>query len=150
MDFNFSHKAQNIDFCLKAVNSYNKALKTLTQADFSELHLEVLQDLIRVFLDLGETAKAQELQRRGTDLLRRLLDECKSPEKKKQLALKFAPFEQLTVDLAVQLGEMVQALELVEQGKNACLAWLLDTGSDESPAWEEMKQLLNSTTAIVY
>ncbi|MBW4594937.1 MAG: CHAT domain-containing protein [Brasilonema angustatum HA4187-MV1] len=101
-------------------------------------------------LDLGETAKAQELQRRGTDLLRRLLDDCKSPGKKKQLALKFAPFQQLTVDLAVQSGEMVQALELAEQGKNACLAWLLDAWNGESPAWEEMKQLLNPTTAIVY
>ncbi|MBP5976563.1 CHAT domain-containing protein [Brasilonema sp. CT11] len=35
------------------------------------------------------------------------------------MALKFAPFQQLTVDLAVQSGEMVQALELAEQGKNA-------------------------------
>ncbi|KAB8331725.1 tetratricopeptide repeat protein [Scytonema tolypothrichoides VB-61278] len=134
----------------KAVNSYNNALKTLTEADFPELHLEVLQNLIRVLLDLGETAKAQELQRRGTDLLRRLLNDCKNPEKKKQLILKFAPFQQLTVELAVQSGEIVQALELAEEGKNACLEWLLDAGSDESPAWEEMKQLLNPTTAIVY
>ncbi|KAB8320584.1 CHAT domain-containing protein [Tolypothrix campylonemoides VB511288] len=136
----------------KAVNSYNQALTTLTKEDFPELYLEVLQDLIRVLLDLRETAKAEELQRRGTDLLRRLLDECKSPGKKKQLALKFAGFQQLTVDLAVQSGDLVQAVELAEQGKNACLSWLLYAWSDEisSPSYLEMQQLLNPKTAIIY
>ncbi|WP_414586481.1 CHAT domain-containing protein [Scytonema sp. PCC 10023] len=136
----------------KAVNSYNEALKTLTEADFPQLHLEVLQDLIRVLLALEETAKASELQRRGTDLLRRLLNECKSPGNKKQLALKFAPFQQLTVDLAVQSGDLVQAVELAEQGKNACLSWLLYAWSDEisSPSYLKMQRLLNPKTAIIY
>ncbi|OUL29960.1 hypothetical protein BV378_04915 [Nostoc sp. RF31YmG] len=134
----------------KAIKSYNEALKTLTAEDFPELHLEVLQDLIQVQLELRETTKAEELQRRGTDGLRRLLDECKSPGKKKQLTLKFAGFQQFTVDLAVQSGNWCAALELAEQGKNACLSWLLDGWSDNSPKWVEMKQLLNSNTAIVY
>jgi CHAT domain-containing protein/Tfp pilus assembly protein PilF len=137
----------------KAVKSYNQALKTLTEADFPELHLEVLRDLIRVHLDLRETAKAEELQRRGTDLLRRLLSEAnRSDESKKQLTLKFAGFQQLTVDLAVQSGNLVQAVELAEQGKNACLSWLLSAWSDDisSPSYLEMQQLLNSTTAVVY
>ncbi len=136
----------------KAVHSYNEALKTLTEADFPELHLEVLQDLIRVQLDLGEIAKAEELQRRGTDLLRRLLDECDSLGKKQQLGLKFAGFRQLTVDLAVQSGQFVEAVELAEQGKNACLRWLLDGWIDDisSPSYSAMQQLLNPTTAIVY
>ncbi|MGI2902315.1 tetratricopeptide repeat protein [Tolypothrix sp. VBCCA 56010] len=137
----------------KAVRSYNQALKTLTQADFPELHLEVLRDLIRVQLDLRETAKAEELQRRGTDFLRRLLSEAnRSDESKKQLALKFAGFQQLTVDLAVQSGNLVQAVELAEQGKNACLSWLLSAWSDDisSPNYLEMQQLLNPTTAVVY
>ncbi len=137
----------------KAVISYNEALKTLTEADFPELHLEVLRDLIRVYLDLRETAKVEELQRRGTDFLRRLLSEAnRSDKSKKQLALKFAGFQQLTVDLAVQSGNLVQALELAEQGKNACLSWLLSAWNDEisSPSYSEMQQLLNPTTAVVY
>jgi len=137
----------------KGVKSYNQALKTLTEADFPELHLEVLRDLIRVHLDLRETAKAEELQRRGTDFLRRLLSEAnRSDESKKQLALKFAGFQQLTVDLAVQSGNLVQAVELAEQGKNACLSWLLSAWSNEisSPSYSDMQQLLNSTTAVVY
>ncbi|MBD2336935.1 tetratricopeptide repeat protein [Calothrix sp. FACHB-156] len=134
----------------KAVTNYNEALKTLTAEHFPHLHLEVLQNLIRVQLNLGEKAKAEELKRRGTDILRRLLDDCKSPEKKKQLALKFAGFQQLTVDLAVQSRNLSTALELAEQGKNACMSWLLDGWSDKSPQWVQMKQLLNPHTAIVY
>ena len=136
----------------KAANSYNQALITLTATDFPEQHLEVLRDLIRVRLDLGDTAKAEELQRRGTDVLRRLLDECKSPAKKRLLGLEFASFQQLTVDIAVQSGKCYGALELGEKGKNACLSWLLDDGGEVfiSPNWQKIQQLLNPTTAIVY
>ncbi|MEH1768995.1 MAG: CHAT domain-containing protein, partial [Nostoc sp.] len=137
----------------KAINSYKTALQTLTAIDFPELHLEVLQDLIRVQLDLEETAEATELQRQGTDLLRRLLNESnRSDQSKKQLALKFAWIQQLTVDLAVQSGDLLQAIELAEEGKNTCLRWLLDGWSDESSSlsYSEMQQLLNPSTAIVY
>ncbi len=150
----------------KAANSYNQALKTLTAADFPEAHLEVLQDLIRVRLDLGDTVKAQELRRRGTDVLHRLLDDCPSPGKKRQLALKFAGFQQLTVDVAVQSGNWCAGLELAEEGKNACLSWLLEnyltpspllakerggfSRGEVSPTWKDIQQLLNPTTAIVY
>ncbi len=117
----------------KAVNSYNQALLTLTEADFPQLHLEVLRDLIRVLLDLGETVKAEELQRRGTDLLKRLLKEPnRSEHSKKQLALKFAGFGQLTVDLTVQSGNWCAALEIAEQGKNACLSWIIGAWSDKA------------------
>ncbi|MHC5861094.1 CHAT domain-containing protein, partial [Nostoc sp.] len=140
-------------FWHKAVTSYKTALQTLTAIDFPELHLEVLQDLIRVQLDLREIAEATELQRQGTDLLRRLLNEPnRSDKSKKQLALKFAWIQQLTVDLAVQSGELLQAIELAEEGKNTCLRWLLDGWSDESSSlsYSEMQQLLNPSTAIVY
>ncbi|MEH2248905.1 CHAT domain-containing protein, partial [Nostoc sp.] len=137
----------------KAINSYKTALQTLTATDFPELHLEVLRDLIRVQLDLEETAEATELQRQGTDLLRRLLNESnRSDKSKKQLALKFTWIQQLTVDLAVQSGDLLQAIELAEEGKNTCLHWLLDEWSDEisSPSYSEMQQLLNPSTAVVY
>jgi CHAT domain-containing protein/tetratricopeptide (TPR) repeat protein len=135
----------------KAVRSYNQALKTLQE--FPERHLEVLQDLMRVYLDLGKPAKAEELGRLGTDLFRRLLEEPNRSEySKKQLGLKFAGFRQLTVDLAVQSGNWCAAWELAEQGKNACLSWLLSAWSQEisSPTSREILQLLNPTTAIVY
>ncbi|MEH1821745.1 MAG: CHAT domain-containing tetratricopeptide repeat protein [Nostoc sp.] len=137
----------------KAINSYKIAIQTLTAINFPELHLEVLRDLIRVQLDLDETAEAIELQRQGTDLLRRLSNEPnRSDQSKKQLSLKFAWIQQLTVDLAVQSGDLQQAIELAEEGKNTCLRWLLDRWSDESLSlsYSEMQQLLNPSTAIVY
>ncbi|OKH30505.1 prenyltransferase [Nostoc calcicola FACHB-389] len=141
------------DFWRKAVKSYKTALQTLTATDFPELHLEVLQKLIRVQLDLGETAEVAELQRQGTDLLRRLLDEPnRSDRSKKQLALKFAWLQQLTVDLAVKSGDLLQAIELAEQGKNTCLRWILDKCNDEnsSVSYSQIQQLLNPSTAIIY
>ncbi|MFN6469405.1 MAG: CHAT domain-containing protein [Nostoc sp. SerVER01] len=140
-------------FWRKAIKSYNTALQTLTARDFPKLHLEILQKLIRIQLDMNETAEATELQRQGTDLLRRLLDEPNSSDQsKKQLALKFAWLQQLTVDLAVQSGDLLQAIELAEQGKNTCLRWLLDKWSDEnySVSYSQIQQLLNSSTAIIY
>ncbi|MFN6500071.1 MAG: CHAT domain-containing protein, partial [Nostoc sp. DedQUE01] len=140
-------------FWHKAVKSYKTALQTLTATDFPELHLKVLQNLIRVQLDLGETAEAAELQRQGTDLLRRLLDEPnRSDRSKKQLALKFAWLQQLTVDLAVQSEDLLQAIELAEQGKNTCLRWILDKWNDEnsSVSYSQIQQLLNPSTAIIY
>lgn len=147
-----SRDSRPFSYWHKAVAEYNEALKTLTEEAFPEAHLEVLQDLIQAALGLGETAEAKELGRRGTDLLRRLLDESKSLNRKKRLAFKFAEFNQLTVDLAVHSGNWCAALELAEQSKNACLSWLLYAGSDEiaSPSWSEIKQLLNPTTAIIY
>ncbi|NER98274.1 MAG: CHAT domain-containing protein, partial [Symploca sp. SIO1B1] len=136
----------------KAFGYYNKSLETLTPEDFPEAHLEVLQELIRTLLALEAIYQAQEFQRRGTDVLHNLLKNTKSPAKKKQLALKFVAFQQLTVDLAVQSGDAIQGIELAEAGKNACLSWLLASRDNEmfSPTWEEMQQLLNPTTAIVY
>ncbi|MEH2459520.1 hypothetical protein [Nostoc sp.] len=65
---------------------------------------------------MEETTEATELQRQGTDLWRRLLNEPnRSDKSKKQLALKFAWLQELTVDLAVQSEKLVQAVELAEQ-----------------------------------
>ncbi|MFB2923207.1 CHAT domain-containing protein [Aerosakkonema funiforme] len=141
------------EYWRKAVAEYQEALKTLTESAFPEFHLEVLQNLFKALLGLGETAEAAELKRRGSDLWRRLLKDPKPSEtNKKQRALQFVPFQQLTVDLAVQSGQFVPALELAEKHKNACLTWLLDNWKDDiaSPNWLEIQKLLNPRTAIIY
>ncbi|MBE9033840.1 CHAT domain-containing protein [aff. Roholtiella sp. LEGE 12411] len=137
----------------KAVAEYHQALLTLTSEDFALLHLEVLQSLSKVLVGLGQTTQVPELQQRGKDLLQQLLSEAtRSDETKKQLALKFSGFSQLAVDLAVESGDLVEAWEMAEQGKNACLNWLLFGWSDEisSLHYGAVQQLLNPTTAIVY
>jgi tetratricopeptide (TPR) repeat protein len=141
------------DYWHKAKKSYEKALKFLeSNSKLSERYLEVLQDLYSIYLNLEEIEKAEELQRIGADLLRRLLGESKHPGQKKQLALKFVGFNQLTVDLYAQSNQLVKALETAEEGKNACLTWLLYGWREDFPtlSWDRIKQLVNSTTAIVY
>ena len=136
-----------------AVGEYYQALTTLTQETSPQLHLEVLQNLIKALLGLGETDLAQEFQQCAEDLLLWLLSEpnC-NDDSKKAIALKFAGFGQLAVDIAVQLGELAQALEIAEHSKNACLSWLLFGWSDEivSPDYASIQKLLNPTTAIIY
>ncbi|MFP4099560.1 hypothetical protein [Coleofasciculus sp.] len=135
----------------KAETSYKTALQTLKLPEFEELHLEVLQDLIQVLLNLGEIEEAQELQRRGADLLQRLLaDPKRTTPQKQQLALKSALFNQLTVDLAIQSGDTSGALTLAETGKNTCLRWFL--GYEEVPEldYRQIQRLLTPTTAAIY
>jgi CHAT domain-containing protein/Flp pilus assembly protein TadD len=137
----------------KALNSYNTALETLTETAFPEAHLEVLDSLMRVLRWLGEKEQADELHRHAKELLRRLLAEPqRSDREKKQLALKFAGFQLLTVDECVRNGEPVPAWELAEQGKNACLTWLLYAWTDDIPtaSWDDIQQLLNPSTAAIY
>lgn len=141
------------DYWRKAASEYHQALLTLTLEYFPQMHLEVLQSLSKVLMGLGQTTQVQELLQRGTDLLQQLLsEETRSDESKKQLALKFAGFDQLAVDLAVESGDLVEAWEIAEQGKNACLNWLLYGWNDNiySPYYGAIQQLFNPTTAIIY
>lgn len=136
-----------------SVTEYEQALLTLTPEDFPHLHLEVLQSLIKVLIGLGETTSAQELQQKGRNLFIQLVQEpTLTDEGKQQLGLKFASLEQFAVDLAVDSGDLVEAWEIAEQGKNTCLSWLLSSGNDEifSPYYHSIQQLLNPTTAIIY
>ncbi|MBK4731306.1 tetratricopeptide repeat protein [Oxynema sp. CENA135] len=127
-----------------AFTYYNLALETLTETAYPETHLEVLRPLIRLLLSLDEIEQAQELQRRGTDLVRRLVDCCPSPGKQRQLALQFADFKQLTVDLCVRRGEFGRAFAIAEAGKNACLSWLFYGRADAVTEldWAQMRQFL--------
>ncbi|WP_392532384.1 tetratricopeptide repeat protein [Nostoc sp. C117] len=141
------------DYWRKAASEYHQALLTLTLEYFPQLHLEVLQSLSKVLMGLGQTTQVQELLQRGTDLLRQLLsEETRSEESKKQLALKFAGFDQLAVDLAVDSGDLVEAWEIAEQGKNTCLNWLLFRWDRNiySPHYGAIQELFNPTTAIIY
>ncbi|MEG4908657.1 CHAT domain-containing tetratricopeptide repeat protein, partial [Microcoleus sp. F8-C4] len=141
------------DYWHEAKKNYEEALKFLeSNSKLGERYLEVLRDLYCIYLNLGEIEKAEELQQIGSDVLRRLLTESKHPGKKKQLSLKFVGFNQLTVDLYAQSNRLVKALETAEQGKNACLTWLLSDWSENfpTPSWDRIKQLVNPTTTVVY
>lgn len=140
-------------FWQKAVSEYQQALLTLTAEDFPELHLDGLQSLTKVLISLGQTVTAQELHQHGLGLLQQLLNQTTRPEQsKKQLALKFAGLRQMGVDLAVNIGDLVESWEIAEHCKNTCLKLLLSDCHDEiySPNYEAIQPLLNSTTAVIY
>ena len=135
----------------KAERHFKRALETLKPPDFEDLHLEVLQKLIQVLLDLGEYQEAQVLQQQGRDLIaRRLQDPDRSEAEKQKLGLKLGQFAQFTVDLAIQAGDIPGALQQAEFAKNVCLRWLL--GLDEAPevSFPQMQPLLASGAAAVY
>ena len=136
----------------KAVKSYNEALKTLTEEDFPQLHLEVVQDLIRVLLALGETAAAKQWRQDGLEVFAKLFNSKKTSFQKRQLAVKFISFSQMRVDVLVEDGEFVLALKAAERNKNSYLTWILDAQKQDilSPSYAEMQQLTNPTTAVVY
>ena len=139
-------------FYAAARQSFNTSLETLTAEAFPERHLRVLKDYARLLFDRNETEQADELLRQGTDLLYRLLQDPKYlPYQKKQWALEFNWFQQLTVDRLIRQNHPTAALETAEAGKNACLQWLL-SGYRELPDFffDKALPLLPQGTAAVY
>ncbi len=136
-----------------AFDAYNQARITLTPEAFPEQHLEVLQNLIKIYVAFEQTADANALYEHARSFFAELLtDSQRSDGEKRRLGLKFAGIGQLGVDIAVQSGELVQALEIGEYFKNACLHWLLTGWSDQilTPDYAAIQNLVNPTTAIIY
>jgi CHAT domain-containing protein/tetratricopeptide (TPR) repeat protein len=141
---------------LKAKASYEKALKCFEGERFFLKRLQVLRDLIQVSQYLMPSNKVEELWREGTDILDGWLQ---SPDlslgRKIQLQRQFAGFNQMRVDALAHSGDPSQqqeALELAEQRKNTCLAWLKQNNTSSAPklAYSRMQDLLNPRTAAIY
>ncbi|MBO0349298.1 CHAT domain-containing protein, partial [Phormidium pseudopriestleyi FRX01] len=140
-------------FWRKAIAPYNAALDTLSETHSPEWRLKALRNLSRVLFELRQPEEAAQLLRDGSDLLRRLIQQCPSPGKQRLLALEFISLQQLTVDLECQAGHPVAALMLAEQGKNSCLRWWLSGWREEipSPDFPSLQQYLcPEKTAAVY
>jgi tetratricopeptide (TPR) repeat protein len=141
----------------EAARSYQQALRFIAFQAFPYRHLEILQDLLKVYSALGEsqTTKYQELLEKGTQQLEELLRDCQSEEVKISLEQKFASFNQLLVDTLAQslsMKKRVEALEIAEKRKNTCLSWLRQGWGyvASSPNYQQMQQLLNPQTAVIY
>jgi CHAT domain-containing protein/tetratricopeptide (TPR) repeat protein len=158
-DVHYSRGKLNSDttYWNKAAASYQEALKTLTPDTFLQLHLQVLQKLIKTLVSLKQTDEANKLQRDATDLLQRLLKQQKySQLTQQQLTDKLVSFEQLTVNIFIQSGQFAEALATAETDKNVCLSWLLDAlpipdyEAEKKPTHSQIQQLLNPTTCAIY
>jgi len=133
---------------------YNLALQTLTAESFPELHLELLEDLIKVCRALGSIKEANKWLNRGIALLEQLIADTRSEGKKLLLARKFNRFYELRVDAQLQSGDIQKALELAEERKHLCLRWLRENryikADPDSPNYTEIQQLLNPHIAAIY
>jgi tetratricopeptide (TPR) repeat protein/CHAT domain-containing protein len=149
-----NHQESPRNFWYKAIAQYNKALEIFTVDTFPQARLEVLTLLIRTYRALQQKDEVvAALARQGTDLRKRILRESSSDAQKQRLGLQFASFGQATVDLLVQQGKLVQALETAEKDKNWLMTWLLrwqDPEDIPSSSYDAMRQLLCPHTAIVY
>ena len=138
-----------------AKDSYEQALKFLSFEKFPQRHLQVLQELLQVYSTLGDKSTFQRRLEEATQRLEQLLAESETKGNKISLARKFAPFNQMRVDLRLQSNDKekeIAALELAEQRKNTCLAWLQEHWDYKPPkfAYEDMQRLLNPKTAAIY
>ncbi|WP_373535993.1 CHAT domain-containing protein [Microcoleus sp.] len=138
----------------KAKASYEQAREFLKSPLIPETYLEVLQGLITVCRSLGD-AKTSEYLNEATILLEQLiLDNETHPEIQLRLQRKFAGLYQLEVDILVDSGDKVNALEKAESRKNFCLQWMRAGWQNriDSPTYPQIRDLLanNTETAIIY
>ncbi|BDA76347.1 TPR repeat-containing protein (plasmid) [Calothrix sp. PCC 7716] len=151
-----SHTKERLNFWQEARTNYQKALIFFSAKDMRERYLEVLEELIKVCHNLGETAQVRALGKDGTAILQLLLQETTSEKNKIKLKRKFSGLAGLRIDNLVKSfrrSHHVKALEESEQHKNDCLSWFQDNHSNDvncNPKYSEIQKLLNSHTAMIY
>jgi len=141
----------------QAEDEYHQALITLTKETFPELHLQVLRDLIRVLFGLGRDEEAKQWRRQALEVFGQLLNSPdKSSFQKRKLEAQFSGFSQMRVDVLIEDGDFVPALEAAERNKNFYLTWILDNQKEHilSPNYSQIQELVNPktapNTAIIY
>jgi CHAT domain-containing protein/Flp pilus assembly protein TadD len=140
----------------KAKASYEQALKYLTDQNLHQEYLEVLQRLIKVCRYLLPAPQVEELWKKGADQLGQWLQNPNlSLGQRITLERKFASFNQVRVDALANSNNpenQLKALELAEQRKNTCIAWLHQQNSNEADKlpYAEMQKLLQARTAAIY
>ena len=142
------------EFFHKAKASYEQACEFLKSPLIPETYLEVMQGLITVCRSLGDAKTREYIAEATTVLETLLLDNQTHPEIKLRLQRKFAALYQLEVDMFVEAGDKVNALEKAESRKNFCLQWMRAASQNriDSPTYSEIRELLanNTETAIIY
>jgi Flp pilus assembly protein TadD/CHAT domain-containing protein len=136
-------------YCRDAIRHYQIALPILTEKDFPEDHLEILQGLIRAHLSLQEITQARFYQQQGRDLFTRLRAQKGD---KPAFEAKFSSFSHLEIDLLIEENHPLDAIEQAEFYKNRCLTWILDNWQENptSPDYATIQSLTSPDKAIIY
>ena len=130
----------------EAKASYEQAREFLKSPLIPETYLEVMQGLITVCHSLGDAKTREYITEATTVLENLLLDNQTHPEIKQRLQRKFAGLYQLEVDMFVEAGDKVNALEKAESRKNFCLQWMRATSPNRiaSPTYPQIRELLEN------
>jgi tetratricopeptide (TPR) repeat protein/CHAT domain-containing protein len=133
----------------EAIRHYQIALPILSEKDFPEDHLEILQGLIRAHLSLQEIPEARFYQQQGRHLFTRLRAQKRD---KPAFERKFSSFSHLEIDLLIEENHPLDAIEQAEFYKNRCLTWILDSWQENptSPDYATIQSLTSPNKAIIY
>ncbi|MBE9247070.1 tetratricopeptide repeat protein [Microcystis aeruginosa LEGE 00239] len=133
----------------EAIRHYQIALPILSEKDFPEDHLEILQGLIRAHLSLQEIPEARFYQQQGRHLFTRLRAQKRD---KPAFEAKFSSFSHLEIDLLIEENHPLDAIEQAEFYKNRCLTWILDSWQENatSPDYATIQSLTGPNKAIIY
>ena len=109
--------------------------------------------MIRVLFGLKKDDEAKQYRRQALEVFRNLLNSPdKSSLQKRKLQAEFYSFSQMRVDVLIEDGDFIPALEAAERNKNFYLTWILDNQKETilSPSYSEIQELVNPNTAIIY
>ncbi len=143
------YKEKASPYWREAIRHYQTALPILSEKDFPEDHLEILQGLIRAHLSLQEIPEARFYQQQGRHLFTRLRAQKRD---KPAFEAKFSSFSHLEIDLLIEENHPLDAIEQAEFYKNRCLTWILDNWQENptSPDYATIQSLTGPNKAIIY
>ncbi|MDB9411087.1 CHAT domain-containing protein [Microcystis aeruginosa] len=143
------YKEKASPYWREAIRHYQTALPILSEKDFPEDHLKILQGLIRAHLSLQEIPEARFYQQQGRHLFTRLRAQKRD---KPAFEAKFSSFSHLEIDLLIEENHPLDAIEQAEFYKNRCLTWILDSWQENptSPDYATIQSLTGPNKAIIY
>ncbi|MBE9262696.1 tetratricopeptide repeat protein [Microcystis sp. LEGE 00066] len=143
------YKEKASPYWREAIRHYQIALPILSEKDFPEDHLKILQGLIRAHLSLQEIPEARFYQQQGRHLFTRLRAQKRD---KPAFEAKFSSFSHLEIDLLIEENHPLDAIEQAEFYKNRCLTWILDNWQENptSPDYATIQSLTSPNKAIIY
>ncbi|MFM6631637.1 MAG: tetratricopeptide repeat protein [Microcystis panniformis] len=143
------YKEKASPYWREAIRHYQIALPILSEKDFPEDHLKILQGLIRAHLSLQEIPEARFYQQQGRHLFTRLRAQKRD---KPAFERKFSSFSHLEIDLLIEENHPLDAIEQAEFYKNRCLTWILDNWQENptSPDYATIQSLTSPNKAIIY
>jgi tetratricopeptide (TPR) repeat protein len=139
-------------FWRKALHCYEESLQVLTPEAFPLLYPRVLQQQIQAYLGLEETQAAKSLYNQSVKHLQQCLETAdENSDRQRDILQALGESDRLGADIALQQGELLQALARAERSKNSIFSARLNLPPLQEGGfkWSELQQLLTPRTAAI-